>query len=497
MIQTLDYSSPVHYYYESKEGDDIILSMFFDKVKSDVSVVVYISMGDVPTPLAYDYTKVCRSHKASGQNLCTVLITNAKAGRYYYRIDLVYPKKYSIDFDINLQSGIICPDCQKGSCNRDTRECTCKTNWHGLKCNIFLQELKYSGTPLNFKFIAVNTWEYYKINLNRSVYLLTELNTTSGGAVDMYIQKGRPPTVLDYSIRVNSDDRYKKIQLTDNLPISGEYYVGIKSRNARSLYCLYIAWGDTCINDCLNGVCDFNTHTCKCDEGYFGTSCGLRRLSLDNISFIGSLKDYNWDYFSLKNNNLPMKILLSEQGEEYKGLLWLFGETDSPPTIQSNSYRNMTNTVMHSMIIPSSYDYKTIEIGVTTSEKEDVYETTHYRISAIEGCEVYDSCNECSLDMNCIWCVKGWSSSSGVCSSKSEMNEQKCSFVLENPNSCGIQKTKYYQIAMVVSSVIIFLTTVVVLAVFGIYNYKMKTNKEELIEDRMINSDRKSYQTFG
>jgi Bacterial pre-peptidase C-terminal domain/EGF-like domain len=157
-----------------------------------------------------------------------------------------------------------------------------------------------NGQTLTNQSTASFEWSFFHIDMQYvGNGLVIEVNQTTSGDVDVYVQVGGLPTRQNYLARDMGTGANTKITI-QSIPSSGTYYIGVYG----FLGCEYNIRATrigTCPNQCSgHGQC--LAGDCQCSDGWSGTDCSrqLSDLTLGQVVSGQTVADNEWKSYRVQ-----------------------------------------------------------------------------------------------------------------------------------------------------------------------------------------------------
>ena len=317
-----------------------------------------------------------------------------------------------VEYTVTLDTTIQCPnDCNGHGTCQAPGTCLCDPNYASTAdCSTFIYNLvNNSAYPSH---IDPDQWRFYSVVANMDNYLSFTITNLAGGSIEAYLSRNALPSRLDYmkAISPGNQTMYQLSTTASSSPINGTYYLGVFGRDLiGTSYSITAVADRACPAGCsLNGLCT-SSGTCICNPGYVKSDCSALSVALPaNLEVQGMVRFDTWSYYNMTIlGDDALEIWLRENDNLIDGLVWVFIAKDRLPTIEDHDFSNQTDSIMHTVFIPSGQTRGLWMIGVTGSPRatgSSYGRQAKYNLFATSGCGTYASCDTCVLDPNCGWC---------------------------------------------------------------------------------------------
>lgn len=371
-----------------------------------------------------------------------------------------------VQYTMELSAAVLCPNgCSgNGECQADGK-CLCHANYnHQIDCSIFVKDVVNSTGY--FSSISAGEWKYYRLVAHMDTYISFTISNLIGAPIEAYLYNEGLPTRFKYlkTIAPGNQTMYQLSATANTAPINGTWTLGIygipppssqmehvishsssfssnsffstsnmslhrssggdNSKNGSFVFSVLGHESDSspqttfvitavadraCPAGCsLNGYCT-SIGTCICNPGYVRSDCSALSVALPaNLEVQGMVRFDTWSYYNLTVlGDDALEVWVQENDNLIYGLVWMFVAKGRLPSIEDHDYSNQTDSVIHSIFIPSGETRGLWMVGVTGSPRatgSSYGRTAKYNLFATSGCATYATCDTCVLDPNCGWC---------------------------------------------------------------------------------------------
>eukprot|EP01130_Rhizamoeba_saxonica_P002308 TRINITY_DN12139_c0_g1_i1.p1 TRINITY_DN12139_c0_g1~~TRINITY_DN12139_c0_g1_i1.p1 ORF type:complete len:592 (-),score=128.29 TRINITY_DN12139_c0_g1_i1:35-1810(-) len=305
-------------YYKLEVFESNNMRVVLHQVQDDADIDFYSKKGKLPSQLDFDYADTSTNKDV------TMDIVNPALGDWYFGFYAFYPGTFS--FTVTLDSE--CPDkcSEHGECSGTF--CSCSSEYMGLSCETRRNAL--NANEIVSGYVSENGWNYYRYVANSANNFIIEVNQTSEFDCDLYVQRDRNPTTIDYSLYDVSTDEVTHLRV-DN-PGTSQWYIGVYGFTP-CRYTLRTFTSNSCPGNCNNhGVCS-SSGRCICNPGYAGIDCKSRVQNLDqNVVLADTIASGNWTYYGYMIENPTSQLNIVVKEKTTSGFLWLYGSAGGFPT---------------------------------------------------------------------------------------------------------------------------------------------------------------------
>jgi len=249
-------------------------------------------------------------------------------------------------FSFKLSMDTQCPDkCSKhGSCVGSY--CECYLEYRGDSCETKRDPVRDNDPPI-LGYVSEGGWNYYRYSSNTANNFVIQVNHTTLGDCDIYVNLEKNPTVTDFVYRDIGFSNETNLRI-DN-PGQRMWYIGINGYSACE-YKLKIFTSNQCIGGCgTHGRCSA-TGRCICDNGWTGPSCQDSTSVLRNgVPVVNqTLPGGDWKYYQFTLTNFTSQLNVAVHEHDSEGYIWLFVSAGGNPTLLSYDEADTeTNTATH------------------------------------------------------------------------------------------------------------------------------------------------------
>lgn len=324
-----------------------------------------------------------------------------------------------VSYTMTFSTSIVCPNgCSGHGTCEPSGKCLCDVNYgYKIDCSVFVRQLL--NNTAYYTGVTAGEWKYYLLKANMDTYISFTINYLTGAPIEAYLgNKDTLPTRFDYlkTILPGNQTMYQLSATANSVPINGTWTLAIYGHPSSTPgvpqvtnFSVTALADRACPAGCsMNGYCTA-FGSCICNPGYVRSDCSALSVALPaNLEVQGMVRFDTWAYYNLTVlGDDALEVWLQENDNLIYGLVWMFVAKGRLPTMEDHDYSNQTDTIMHSIFIPSGQTRGLWMIGVTGSPRatgSSYGRTAKYNLFATSGCGTYASCDTCVLDPNCGWC---------------------------------------------------------------------------------------------
>lgn len=323
-----------------------------------------------------------------------------------------------VSYTVDFSTAIVCPNgCSGHGTCEPSGKCLCEVNYgYMIDCSLFVHSLLNDTSY--FTTVATGEWRYYTLKADMDNYISFTITALQGAPIEAYLgNKPHFPTRYDYlkTIAPGNQTMYQLSATANSAPINGTWTLAIYGHlsaafgNSSTTFIITALADRACPAGCsMNGYCTA-FGSCVCNPGYVRPDCSALSIALPaNLEVQGMVRFDTWVYYNLTVlGDDALEVWIQENDNLIYGLVWMFMAQGRLPTMEDHDFSNQTDTIMHSIFIPSGQTRGLWMIGVTGSPRatgSSYGRTAKYNLFATSGCGTYASCDTCVLDPNCGWC---------------------------------------------------------------------------------------------
>jgi hypothetical protein len=504
-------------YSSGGKNNDIALNINQTTFSPQITIVLLASCGATPTPFDYDHGVFCDGLST----MCGITLVKAPACAWTFAVwaknitetsNIADIAHYGImeasewmgkdslnmdsigllpqvEYSISLDTSIQCPnDCNDHGVCQAPGQCLCEADYTSTSdCSVYQHVM--GNNSIVQATISPGEWRYYSILADTDNYLSFTISNLQGGAIEAYLGKNFIPDSLSYTKAISPGNQtmYQLSTTANSAPINGTWYLGVYGRGAIGTTFDVVAVADrACPAGCsLNGVCTASG-TCICNTGYVKSDCSALSVTLPaNLEVQGMVRFDTWAFYNMTIlGDDAVELFLQENDNLIYGLVWIFMAKDRLPTIEDHDFSNQTDSIMHTIFVPSGQTRGLWIIGVTGSPRatgSSYGRQAKYNLFATSGCGTYASCDTCVLDPNCGWCRnQPFDPAAGRCVPGNDQTSLNQTCLFYQYSSCSLKNDMNYALmkGLVIGVTVgLFIIIAAAVTAFLLYRYYKQWEK--------------------